>query len=49
MPHEEGMHRVGNPGASTAVSVHLYGLEMGEGDRRNYDRSRDYVCGCRQE
>ncbi len=28
MPQEEGMHRVGNPGVSTAVSVHLYGLQM---------------------
>jgi hypothetical protein len=43
------MHRVGNPGVSTAVSVHLYGLQMGEDDRRDYDPSRDYVCGCRQE
>ncbi|MDQ3795179.1 MAG: hypothetical protein M3316_05825 [Actinomycetota bacterium] len=49
MPQEEGMHRVGNPGVSTAVSVHLYGLQMGEDDRRDYDPSRDYVCGCRQE
>ena len=43
------MHRVGNPGASTPVSVHLYGLQMGEGDRLDYDPSRDYVCGRRQE
>jgi hypothetical protein len=43
------MHRVGNPGVSTAVSVHLYGLQMGKDDRRDYDPSRDYVCGCRQE
>jgi hypothetical protein len=43
------MHQVGNPGASTAVGVHLYGLQMGEGDRRDYDPSRDYVCGRRQE
>ena len=43
------MHQVGNPGASTAVGMHLYGLQMGEGDRRDYDPSRDYVCRRRQE
>ena len=44
LPSEEGIHRVGNPNAVTAVSVHLYGPQMGELDGRDYDPSRDYVC-----
>ena len=44
LPHEEGIHRVGNPGNSPAISVHLYGPQMGEVDGRDYDPSRDYVC-----
>ncbi len=44
LPSEEGIHRVGNPNAVTAVSVHLYGPRMGEVDGRDYDSSRDYVC-----
>lgn len=44
LPRDEGIHRVGNPGESTAVSVHLYGPPTGEVDGRDYDPSRDYVC-----
>ena len=39
-----GIHRVGNPGSKTAISVHLYGPRLGEADGRDYDPSRDYVC-----
>jgi predicted metal-dependent enzyme (double-stranded beta helix superfamily) len=49
LPYEEGIHRVGNPGASTAVSVHLYGPRMGEVDGRDYDPSRNRVCDRRDE
>jgi predicted metal-dependent enzyme (double-stranded beta helix superfamily) len=48
-PYDEGIHRVGNPGASTAVSVHLYGPRMGEVDGRDYDPSRNRVCDRRDE
>jgi predicted metal-dependent enzyme (double-stranded beta helix superfamily) len=44
LPYEEGIHRVGNPGAATAISVHLYGPQMGEVDGRDYDPSRNFVC-----
>jgi predicted metal-dependent enzyme (double-stranded beta helix superfamily) len=44
LPHEKGIHRVGNLGASTAISVHLYGPRPGYVDGRDYDPSRDYVC-----
>jgi predicted metal-dependent enzyme (double-stranded beta helix superfamily) len=44
LPYKEGIHRVGNPGNSPAISVHLYGPQMGEVDGRDYDPSRDYVC-----
>ena len=44
LPYDEGIHRVGNPGAKTAISVHLYGPKIGELDGRDYDASRDYVC-----
>jgi predicted metal-dependent enzyme (double-stranded beta helix superfamily) len=44
LPYEGDIHRVGNPGASTAISVHLYGPQMGEVDGRDYDPSRNYVC-----
>jgi predicted metal-dependent enzyme (double-stranded beta helix superfamily) len=44
LPHDGGIHRVGNPGESTAISVHLYGPRMGEVDGRDYDPSRDHVC-----
>ena len=44
LPGDKGIHRVGNPGESTAISAHLYGLRMGEVDGRDYDPSRDHVC-----
>ena len=44
LPYDEGIHRVGNPGGETAISVHLYGPKIGELDGRDYDASRDYVC-----
>jgi hypothetical protein len=44
LPYDEGIHRVGNPGVGLAISVHLYGPQVGEIDGRDYDRSRDYVC-----
>jgi predicted metal-dependent enzyme (double-stranded beta helix superfamily) len=44
LPLEGGIHRIGNPGDSTAVSVHLYGPRTVELDGRDYDPSRDYVC-----
>lgn len=43
-PGDSGIHRVGNPGESPAVSVHLYGPRTGETDGRDYDPSQDYVC-----
>jgi predicted metal-dependent enzyme (double-stranded beta helix superfamily) len=30
LPYDEGIHRVGNPGKSMAISVHLYGPRVGE-------------------
>ena len=45
LPYDEGIHRVGNLGSRTAISVHLYGPQQGEFDGRDYDTSRDYVCG----
>ncbi len=44
LPHDGGIHRLGNPGTATAISVHLYGPRMGEVDGRDYDPSRNYVC-----
>jgi predicted metal-dependent enzyme (double-stranded beta helix superfamily) len=44
LPGDGGIHRVGNPGASPAVSVHLYGPRTQDIDGRDYDPSRDYVC-----
>lgn len=44
LPYDGGIHRVGNPGTETAISVHLYGPRMGAVDGRDYDPSRDYVC-----
>jgi predicted metal-dependent enzyme (double-stranded beta helix superfamily) len=44
LPGDEGIHRVGNPGEGTAISMHLYGPRMEEVDGRDYDPSRDYVC-----
>jgi predicted metal-dependent enzyme (double-stranded beta helix superfamily) len=44
LPGGGGIHRVGNPGANTAISVHFYGPRLEEIDGRDYDPSRDYVC-----
>jgi hypothetical protein len=44
LPYSGGIHRVGNPTTSTAISVHLYGPQIGEVDGRDYDPSRNYVC-----
>jgi hypothetical protein len=49
LPGDEGIHRVGNPGESVAISVHLYGPRIGEVDGRDYDPSRDYVCDRRED
>lgn len=49
LPGDGGIHRVGNPGESTAISVHLYGPRMGEVDGRDYEPSRDYVCDRRED
>ena len=43
-PYDGGIHRVGNTGSETAISVHLYGPRIGELDGRDYYPSRDYVC-----
>jgi predicted metal-dependent enzyme (double-stranded beta helix superfamily) len=48
LPHDGGIHRVGNPSDSLAISVHLYGPRMGEVDGRDYDLFRDYVCDRRE-
>jgi hypothetical protein len=48
LPHDEGIHRVGNLGGKTAISLHLYGPKEGEFDGRDYDASRDYVCDRRE-
>ncbi len=48
-PGDWGIHRVGNLGESTAISVHLYGPQIGEVDGRDYDLSRDYVCDRRED
>ena len=49
LPHDGGIHRVGNPGDRVAISVHLYGPRLGEVDGRDYDPSRDYVCDRRAD
>ena len=48
LPYDEGIHRVGNLGSETAISVHLYGPRIGELDGRDYEPSRDYVCDRRE-
>jgi predicted metal-dependent enzyme (double-stranded beta helix superfamily) len=49
LPNDGGIHRVGNPGDSVAISVHLYGPRLREVDGRDYDPSRDYVCDRRED
>ena len=48
LPYEGGIHRIENPGESTAISVHLYGPQTEQLDGRDYDPSRDYVCDRRE-
>jgi predicted metal-dependent enzyme (double-stranded beta helix superfamily) len=49
LPGDGGIHRVGNPGESTAISVHLYGPQVAEVDGRDYDPSRDRICDRRED
>jgi predicted metal-dependent enzyme (double-stranded beta helix superfamily) len=49
LPHDGGIHRVGNPSDNLAISVHLYGPRLGEVDGRDYDVSCDYICDRRVE
>jgi predicted metal-dependent enzyme (double-stranded beta helix superfamily) len=49
LPHDGGIHRVGNPSDEAAISVHLYGPRLGEVDGRDYDLSCDYVCDRRED
>jgi len=49
LPHDGGIHRVGNPAEDVAISVHLYGPRLGEVDGRDYDPSCDYVCDRRED
>jgi Cysteine dioxygenase type I len=49
LPHDGGIHRVGNPGDNVAISVHLYGPRPGELDGRDYDLSCDYVSDRRED
>ena len=44
LPHERGIHQVGNSAGEPAISVHLYGPRLGEIDGRDYDPSQNYVC-----
>lgn len=48
LPYEGGIHRVGNPGESPAISLHIYGPRIAEIDGRDYDLSSDYVCDRRK-
>jgi hypothetical protein len=48
LPYEGGIHRLANPGDVVAISVHFYGPRMEDLDGRDYDPSRDYVCGRRE-
>ncbi|MGH3087586.1 MAG: hypothetical protein ACRDSJ_09745 [Rubrobacteraceae bacterium] len=49
LPGDGGIHRVGNPDDSPAISVHLYGPRIGEVDGRDYDPSRNHVCDRRED
>ena len=49
LPNDGGIHRVGNPGDSVVISVHLYGPPLREVDGRDYDPSCDYVCDRRED
>ena len=49
LPYDGGIHRVGNPSESLAISIQLYGPRMGPVDGRDYDPSREYVCDRRDD
>jgi predicted metal-dependent enzyme (double-stranded beta helix superfamily) len=49
LPYDGGIHRIGNSGESPAISIHLYGPQMGAVDGRDYDPSREYVCDRRDD
>jgi predicted metal-dependent enzyme (double-stranded beta helix superfamily) len=49
LPYDGGIHRIGNPSESPAISIHLYGLRLGAVDGRDYDPSREYVCDRRDD
>ena len=49
LPHDGGIHSIGNPGEETSISVHLYGPRMSSIDGRDYDPSREYVCDRRDD
>jgi hypothetical protein len=44
LPYDGGIHRVRNPDSVSAISVHLYGPQIGEVDGRDYDVSNNYIC-----
>jgi predicted metal-dependent enzyme (double-stranded beta helix superfamily) len=44
LPYDGGIHRVGNPGADAAISVHLYGPRADVFEGRDYDIFRNSVC-----
>ena len=44
LPYDGGIHQVRNAGLNTAVSLHLYGPQLGLLDGRDYDPRRDFVC-----
>jgi hypothetical protein len=44
LPYAGGIHRVANPDAEPAYSIHLYGPRFGQFDGRDYDPTREYVC-----
>ena len=49
LPHDGGIHRVGNPADEAAISVHLYGPRLGKVDGRDFDPTCDYVCDRRED
>ena len=49
LPYDGGIHRIGSPSESPAISIHLYGPRMGAVDGRDYDPSREYVCDRRDD
>jgi hypothetical protein len=49
LPYDGGIHRIGNPSESPAITIHLYGPRLGAVDGRDYDPSREYVCDRRDD